>query len=94
MPAVARKETSAGWSVILMAWSPAELAWKQQALRTVLAATGGKECPVEEQHGNVLAANSITSLYVARFLRMGGAAAVTNGVMDSGALIPKWGRSS
>lgn len=89
LPPVARGETGTGWTVILMAWSKAELAWRQEALKSVLANTGGKELELEEQHREVLAANLVTSLYVARFLRMGPSAAVTNGVLDSVGLIPK-----
>lgn len=89
LPSIACKETGTGWTVILMAWSKAELAWKQEALQTVLASTGGSEVDLEERHREVLAANLLTSLYVARFLRMGPSAAVTNGVMDSVGLIPR-----
>jgi len=94
LPAVARAETARGWSMILMGWSAAELTWKQAVLRQVLADTGGEDLALSDADRSILAANSVTSIYVARFIRMGGIAAVTNGVMDSLGMLPKMMRRS
>lgn len=94
LPPVATAETARGWSLILMGWSAEELAWKREVLARVLADTGGEELELSGADRAVLAANSVTSIYVARFLRMGGIAAVTNGVMDSLGTLPKLMRRS
>lgn len=88
-PSAATAADAKGWSVILMAWSATELAWKQAALKAILADTGGRDIALADTDRAVLAANSVTSIYVARFLRMGGIAAVTNGVMDSLGMMPR-----
>lgn len=89
LPPIARKDGECGWSVILMGWSAAELAWKQGVLGDVLEATGGGELAVAEEHRDVLTANLLTSIYVARFLRMGSSATISLGVVDSIDLLPK-----
>ncbi|MGN6358529.1 MAG: FAD-binding oxidoreductase [Novosphingobium sp.] len=89
LPPIARKDGECGWSVILMGWSPAELAWKQGVLGDVLRATGGRELAIAEEHRELLAANLLTSIYVARFLRMGSSATISLGVVDSIDLLPK-----
>lgn len=89
LPPIARKEKAVSWSVVLMSWSPCELAWKQDVLKSILARTGGEDLVIDPQDAAILAANSVTSLYVARFLRMGGVAGVTTGIMDSVGMIPK-----
>lgn len=89
LPPIARKEGERGWSLILMGWSPEELAWKQGVLADVLAATGGRDVAILAEHRDVLAANLLTSIYVARFLRMGSSATISLGVLDSIDLLPK-----
>jgi glycolate oxidase len=89
LPAVAKGETGTGWTVMLMAWSAAELAWKQAVLKSVLEGTQGNEVALEPEHRELLSANLITSLYVARFNRIGTLAGISLGILDSAALIPK-----
>ena len=78
-----------GWTLMMMAWSPQELAWKEAVLDDVLARTRGRKLALPQQEMEILAANCVTSLYVARFNRMGSAAGVSMGVLDSTALLPK-----
>lgn len=89
LPPIARKETATGWSLMLMAWSKAELDWKLGVMRSILEKTGGSECVLDPMHRDVLAANMVTSLYVARFLRMGTVTPVSMAVLDSVGLLPK-----
>lgn len=89
LPAVARGTNGASWSVILMAWSAAELAWKQEVLKSALERTRGKELALEQMHRELLSANLLTSLYVARFMRMGSVHTVSMGILDSVGLMPK-----
>jgi len=78
-----------GWTVLLMAWSTEELAWKEAVLTSVLERTRGRKLELPQQEIEILAAGCITSLYVARINRMGSFAGVSMGVLDSTALIPK-----
>lgn len=85
----AQSQNGIGWTMLLMAWSPEELAWKDAVLKAVLERTGGHKLELPTQEREILAANCITSLYVARFNRISSAAGVSMGVLDSTALIPK-----
>lgn len=89
LPRHARSEGRSHWSVLLMAWSPVELAWKQDVLKDILRDTGGCDVQMPQEHRDVLAANLLTSLYVARFVRMGNSATISLGVLDSIDLLPK-----
>jgi glycolate oxidase len=89
LPEAAQGRNGIGWTVLLMAWSAEELAWKQAVLQAVLERTGGRKLELADQDREILAANCITSLYVARFNRISSAAGVSMGVLDSTALIPK-----
>lgn len=89
LPPIARKEGQSGWSVILMSWSEAELAWKREVLGDVLKATGGTELTLTDEHRDLLSANLLTSIYVARFLRMGTSATISMGALDSIDLLPR-----
>lgn len=85
----ARGETGKSWTLMLMAWSPAELKWKQDVLMAILQQSHGRGVALHPEHEQILAANLVTSLYVARFNRMGSAAGVSLGIFDSFACIPR-----
>jgi glycolate oxidase len=89
LPPAAQGPNGTGWTVVLMAWSAEELAWKEAVLDTVLAQTKGRRLAMVQLEREILAANCLTSLYVARFCRMSPMAGVSMGVLDSVALIPK-----
>jgi glycolate oxidase len=89
LPEVATAKGAKGWTMVLTAWSAKELAWKQQVLESILQTSNGRQVLLEQNHKELLFANAITSLYVARFCRMGSAAGVSMGVFDSFGLIPK-----
>lgn len=89
LPDIATAETGTSWTILLMAWSAEELAWKEAVLESILKGTCGRKAHLESADAEILAANLITSLYVARFNRMGSAAGVSLGVLDSVGLIPR-----
>lgn len=89
LPEVATDDAGKGWSLMLMAWSAEELAWKEAALASILLRTGGRQVAMAPEHASLMAANLITSLYVARFSRTATAAAVSLGVLDSPAMLPQ-----
>lgn len=79
---------------MLMAWSAAELAWKESVVNQVLQKTRGRKLALASLEREILAANCVTSLYVARINRISSGGAVSWGVMDSAALIPEIVRES
>ncbi|HWH81516.1 MAG TPA: FAD-binding oxidoreductase, partial [Burkholderiaceae bacterium] len=89
LPEVATDDAGKGWSLMLMAWSADELAWKEAVLAAILLRTQGRKVVMAPEHAGVMAASLVTSLYVARFCRMGTAAGVSLGILDSAALLPK-----
>ena len=89
LPEAATGATGKGWTVVLMAWTAKELAWKHAVLESILSATQGRQLSLDPLHEQIIFANAVTSLYVARFCRMGSAAGVSMGIFDSFGLIPK-----
>jgi glycolate oxidase len=86
--ALARAENATGWTVMLMAWSAVELAWKKKVLENILQYTAGWKVSINDYEKSILTANFFTSIYIARFIRMGDAVTISLGILESSALIP------
>ncbi len=89
LPDIATKANHAGWSVTSMAWTKAQFEWNEAVLDKILKDTNGRKMPLTDQQRDILTAATITSHYVTRFNRMGDAAGVSMGVLDSINLIPQ-----
>lgn len=89
LPEAATSAHDKNWTLVLMAWCDEELAWKEAALQSILERTRGRKVSLPAAAKEMLTANMLTSLYVARFNRMGSAAGVSLGILDSSAMIPR-----
>jgi glycolate oxidase len=89
LPEMATARHEKNWSVVLMAWSDEELQWKEAVFQSILDRTGARKLPLPPEIEGPQLANLLTSVYVARFMRMGSNATISLGVLDSSALLPK-----
>ena len=76
------------WTVTIMAWSKREFEWKEKALETILAQTGGFKHDITEQERDILTANNFISMYVHRHGRPAGGGGISQGILDSVDHIP------
>jgi glycolate oxidase len=89
LPDIATAQNEKNWSIVLMAWSDEELQWKQAVLDAIIQRTRARKLPLPPEIEEQTFANLLTSVYVARFMRMGSGATISLGVLDSSALLPK-----
>lgn len=89
LPEIATARHEKNWSIVLMAWSDEELQWKEAVLQSIVERTRARKLPLPPEIHATTLANLLTSVYVARFMRMGSAATISLGVLDSSALLPK-----
>ena len=94
LPDIATEKNKIGWLVTSMAWTKAQFEWNEAVLDEILLKTNGRKMPLTDQQRDILTAATLTSHYVARFNRMGDAAGVSMGVLDSVNLMPEVLRQS
>jgi glycolate oxidase len=89
LPVSARPENEKSWTMITLARSPAEHAWRVGVLKDIVQRTGGRILELEQNEGEVLFNNLFTSIYIPRVMRPSGGITTSFGILDSMHFIPK-----
>ncbi|EIZ77189.1 oxidoreductase [Novosphingobium sp. Rr 2-17] len=94
LPECARPENQFSWQILTVGHSPGETAYQEKTVRHIVATTGGRMIPVEQNDAEVLVRTLVTSLYVSRVFRGAGSGGTSFGVMESFGLLPDVIRAS
>ncbi|EQB12864.1 FAD-binding oxidoreductase [Sphingobium lactosutens] len=89
LPEVAWTENDSSWTLLTVARSAEEHAWRTACLRDIVAASGGRFLKLDRQDEQVLFRNLFTSHYVPRVLRPASGITTSFGVLDSFHFLPR-----
>jgi glycolate oxidase len=94
LPECAKPENRFSWLILTIGHSSGQTAYQQKVVEHIVASTGGRMIPVEQNDAEMLVRTLVTSLYVSRVFRGAGSGGTSFGVMETFNMLPDVIRAS